>query len=93
MGAAAAIAAGLCELSAYRLQQGSSPLETQQLAAERNDAIHTRNAAAIGLGIGAAAALTTGALLLLWPSRTRDGVEVDVAALPSRAGISARWHF
>lgn len=93
VGAVAAIAAGLCELSAYRLQQGARPFETQQLAAERNDAIDARNAAAIGLGIGAAAALTTGAVLLLWPSRTGSGVDVDVAALPSRAGISARWHF
>jgi len=91
VGGAAAVAAVLCEVSASNLRQGSSPLETQRSATERNRAIDSRNLAALGLSVGAAAAVTAGVLLLLWPSPSAGAVELDVTRSTFSAG--ARWHF
>jgi hypothetical protein len=93
VGSAAAIAAAVAEISAYRIRESSGPVETHRSAAELNREIDSRNVIALGLSIAAAGALTTGALLLFWPSKPPRAVEVDLSAVPSRAAIGVHWHF
>ncbi len=90
LGAASAV--GL-EIAAYRLRSSGDPLETHRQATERNDRIDDLNRLAIACAVGAAASAGVGALLLLWPSRKADAVDVEIAAAPSSAAIRARWRF
>ena len=88
-----AVAAAWCQVSASHIREDAPASESQRAAAERNDRIDTRNHAALGLSIGAAVALSTGVLLLLWPSHSAGTFDLNVAAAPSTAEITARWWF
>jgi hypothetical protein len=72
-------------LSARSLHDGASPLDSQLSVAQRNAKIAWRNsAAAISAGV-AAAAIATGAVLLLWP----DAHPHTMAAVQPTAGGGA----
>ncbi|HEY7371012.1 MAG TPA: hypothetical protein VIF57_02465 [Polyangia bacterium] len=94
-GAAAAVAAGVVELSARSLHDGASTVESQRDAAARNDSIGTRNAVATGLVIGGAVAAGVG-LWLLWPKHDASNADpplVGFAASPTSAAVQAGWRF
>jgi len=96
---ALAIAAGattgaiLFELSAHRLHDDAPARETHLQAELRNDQIDRRNYAALGLGIGAVAAATSGVLLLLWPTSPPAIPALDVSAARDGGRFAARWTF
>jgi len=91
--AGAATGSVLFELSAQHLHDGAPSRQTHDQAAARNDRIDTRNAAALGMGIAAAAAAVSGVLLLLWPSPPALMPALDLSASSGRGGVGARWTF
>ena len=93
MGGAAAIAAGVFQLSAYNLKADAPPGEDHGSAVARNGRIDTRNDVALGLSIAGGAAIATGALLLLWPRSPQRSFDLDIAAGPSQMEVGARWRF
>lgn len=91
--AGAATGAVLFGLSAHHLHDDAPRRETHDQAVSRNDRIDTRNDAALGLGIGAAAAVVSGALLLLWPAASHAVPALDASVSSVGGQLGARWLF
>jgi hypothetical protein len=76
-----ALGAGLFEWSARSLRDEITMSTPQAVVVELNGRIRTRDRAALGFGIGAAAAALTGTLLVLWPDRDRAIIVVPADGL------------
>jgi hypothetical protein len=93
VGAGAAVAAGIVELSAHILRGAAPANESQRDTARRNGQIETRNTIAAGLAIGALGAAAAGGLLLLWPSASPHTSEPVSELRPGVGTIEGRWRF